>query len=158
MCKKLIIFCAIFFILSNVALADYFDDIKCHQHISTQPKLKLVYTNVSLFFYWYRCDNASIKFGDVKSDLVNYLFMSKWFFGKVVAIYGSEDINEVLRFLQKEHGGPFRIKNRTYTWLTNDKVIFVKRFSLHLAQVEILCRELYAKYYGDSYEEIKFHF
>ena len=118
---------------------------KCAEIGKPDDNLKLVYSNSVLETDWYEADSDSVSFGGVVSNKINYLFWHRQYYAKIVAIYGSDSINETLRYLRKKYGHPFQSKNRIYGWIADDKIILSRRFSLHLGQVEIYCRDLYEK-------------
>ena len=125
--------------------------LKCEQKIDDFDNLELAYTNITLDIKWYQADSDPTIDGKVVSGNVNLLFWNKLYYGKVISLYGTDAINNVLRHLQKENGNPIqRDRERVYQWITEDKIILIKRFSLHLGQVEAYCKELYEKRYDDQ--------
>ena len=136
----------VLFATSSVYGDDYFKGIVCEQDISTVKNLTPVYMNTLMTVTWYEKDDDHIAIGSVESERVNYLFWENKFYGKVIAIYGAENITEVLRFFQTKYGHSITIdKKRMTIWLTDDHVFRVTRFSFHLGLVEVLCREMFFK-------------
>lgn len=130
--------------------------------------MQLEYIDRTLSLKWYKIDNATATFGDIESNVVNYLFWDDKFYGKVCAIIGKDNINEILRYFKKEveriyadkpEGAVFKEptkgKDGSYVYIEPDRIIIVRRFSVHLGQVEILCRELFEKRTGMIEEEVK---
>ncbi len=122
---------------------DYFSGLACEQEISTVKELSPVYTNLTSYVL-YEKDGDHISIGDVESTLINYVFWEDKFYGKVIAICGAENFNEVLRYLQNTYGHPITIEQQRITmWMTPELVFRVKRFSYHQGQLDILCRDLF---------------
>ena len=66
------------------------------------------------------------------------------FLGIAIDIYKKDDYNELIRYFEKKYRTTIRSdKNKKLIWITDNEVIIVNRFTTHLAQVQILCKELY---------------
>ena len=123
--------------------------------------MELEHIDRTLAFKWYKIDGAKAKFGNVESEVVNYVFLQDKFYGKVCAIVGKDNINELLRYFSKEleriyeeqaemevFKQPVELRDRSYAFIKPDEVIIVKRFSVHLGEVQIICRDLFEKHIG----------
>jgi hypothetical protein len=137
----------------------YFDNFACGQPAPAAAGLQLEYTDIPRLLSWYRGANQRQDFGGVISDRVSYLFLNGQFYGKLCPIVGQDHINAVLRFFRQElerihaekpDAGAFRhpIERRDDSWVfvEPDVIVIVRRFSVHLGQVEILCRDLYERH------------
>ena len=150
MYKVLIIFVII--LSSTFANADYFRGIKCAQNVSEVEGLILDATKGTNFEKKeYRIKNDLIQIGEVKSNLISYLFWNDRFFGITIDIFKKEDYNKIIRYFNEKHGPVIRSdKNKSLIWLTENAVIIVNRFSTHLSQVQVLCRDLYNEMHGQT--------
>ncbi len=147
---------------------EYFEGIQCDQDISTVQGLELDHIGLTLAKEWYKKENETEVFGNVKSDIVNYLFLKKKFFGKVYAIIGKENINEILRYFTKEvehiyandeenrvFSKPIERRDGAWIFIEPEKIIIFKRYTVHLGQLEILCRSKYEEISGVGKFEVK---
>jgi hypothetical protein len=148
MYKLLIIFMLI--LSSTSANADYFRGIKCSQNVSEVDGLILDATKGANFEKKeYRIKNDFIQIGEVKSNLISYLFWNDRFLGIAIDIFKKDDYNKIIRHFNQKYGPVIRSdKNKSLIWLTDDAIIIVNRFSTHLAQAQVLCRELYNEMHG----------
>jgi hypothetical protein len=149
--------------LPKLSYGDYFDGIKCSQDISTIKYLELEYIDRSMTMKWYKIDNTRAKFGNVESDIISYIFWDNKFYGKECSIIGKDAINMVLRFFKEQveasyedkpelqvFAHPIQRKDGSWVFLKADEVIIIRRFSVHLGQVQILCRKLWENITGLS--------
>ncbi len=144
--KTLILALFIFGItISTVHGDDYFKEFVCEQDISTSKDLTPVYMNTSMTITWYEKDGGdTIMIGDFRTELVDYIFWKGTFYGKTIAIAGAENINTVLRFLQDSYGQPVsNFKKNVTLWRTDTYVFHLTRFSYHLSQMDILCKDMF---------------
>jgi len=145
--------------------ADYFGDIICDQSIATIKDYELEYANPTFAVKWYKIGDTKQKFGTIESNIVNYLFLEGKFYGKVFGIIGKDNINGILRFFKEElkrvyeaensskiFVDPIRRRDGSWLYMKPNQVVIVSRFSLHLGQVQILCREAWENYTGNFQE------
>ena len=163
---KKFIFIAIILSFGFQAYADYFDGLICEQNLPTSKHFSMEFGDPSLTLRYYKIDGAVARFGDVETDIVNYLFWNNKFYGKICAIIGNENINEILRYFTREIETlyanqpdnsifiqPIKRKDGSWLFIEPTKVIIVHRYSVHLGQVEILCKDLWEKISGIHYRE-----
>jgi hypothetical protein len=139
------------------------------------PELKypdVLYVDETFTFYWYKSNNTHERIGCIDSEYTSYIFLNDRFFGKVYAITGNDNINKVLRFFTDELEAlykddpknsvlknPLHRKDGSWLFVIPGKIVIIRRYSLHLARVEILCKELWEKRKGitdkmiDNYKE-----
>lgn len=141
------------------AHGDYFDGFACGQALPAG--LQLEYTDIPRLLTWFTAPDPRQDLGGVISGHVSYLFWDGRFYGKVCPIVGQHQINAVLRFFRQElkriytgqpEAGAFRhpVERRDDAWvfIQPELIVIVRRFSVHLGQVEILCRDAYERRTG----------
>ena len=148
-------------LLPQLTKADYLNRFKCHQNISTIENASLEFIQVESNMKWYKIGNSIAKFGEVESSIVSYMFLGGVFYGEEVGIIGNENINKLLRYFKKKvetvykdqneflvFTRPIERKDGSWVFIMPDEVIIIRRFSVHLCQVQVLCRDLWAEYAG----------
>ena len=152
--KQLIIYIVIILLTPLISQADEKQFI-CGNKYTEKTNLKLVYTNTIFDINWYELDRDSFQFEKYTSNRINYLFLKDKYYAKVISIFGSENITEVLRYLNSNFGSPYRNDKKVFGWMKGDTIILHRRFSLHLSQVEIYCIDMYLKRYDKNIDEIQ---
>lgn len=93
----------------------------------------------------YRKETDQITIGEVTFSGISYLFLHNKFYGIAIDIISEDDFNKTIRYLGNKYGSVYRYKEKKESWwFTADEVIIVKRFSTHLAQLQIFCRKMFA--------------
>ena len=147
----------------QISNGEYLSRFQCRQNISTIKNAIPEYTQLEARMTWYKIDEPLVKFGSVESDIVSYKFWGDYFYGMEVGIVGKENINELLRYFKKEaeriynnnadlemFSKPIRNKGDEWLFLMPNEVIILKRFSVNLGQLEVVCRARYFKFIGVS--------
>lgn len=150
------------FILTFIPLntkAEYLNRFQCRQNISTIENATLEYIKLGSSMTWYRLENSKMKFGDFESDIVSYMFWGDIFYGIEIGVIGNENISNLIRFFHHESVRiyknepdleiftyPAERKDGSWVYIFPDEVVIVRRFSVHLGQVQVLCRDLWAEH------------
>lgn len=139
-----VIICVLFW-LSPFAEArgDDFHNKRCGEPIKNRQDLTLATVDViNPSFETYEKENDRIKVGTIDSNLVRYVYIDKKFYGVKIPVVNAENINNAIRDFQANHGHYVRgEKSGTGFIVGNDRVIVINRFSHHLAQVSIYCKD-----------------
>lgn len=152
--KRLIVYIAIILLAPLISQADD-TQFFCGDKYIEKANLKLVYINTTFDVNWYELNKDSFQFGKYTSNRINYLFVKDEYYAKVISILGSDNITEVLRYLNSNLGSPYRNDKKVFGWMKGDTIILHRRFSLHLSQVEIYCIDMYLKKYDKKLDEIQ---
>lgn len=138
--------CFLFVLLLGMLspLSAFAAESPCHEHIDGFEGLTEVGgyahpTDIKI----YDLPGDTISFGDVQSDLIVNLFYRDKYYGKIASFNGVDSYNQTIRLFQKQYGQPVTSPGHDIIWLTDDDVIYVRRFSYHLFEVGIFCRGLY---------------
>lgn len=134
-----------FFIVPHVYAID---ECECGQKVPENQGLNLVYLSVRMDLEWYSKEKDQAKFEDIVIKRVNYLYWNKKYYATIVPIYGSENINEILRQLKEKYGPPIHLHGSDKIWINEGRIITFQRFSLHLGQTGIVCEDLLKKRLG----------
>jgi hypothetical protein len=147
-------------LLSISVSASYGVDIagfNCGQSKNDIPQLEAEFIDKNFVVSWYKAPVNSIHFGNVKPLTASYLFLGKKFYGTTYSIVGKEDIISTLRYLDDRlkiiykdeiETNPLSHPLRTghyWIFIHPQKVYFLKRYSVHVATLEILCRDMWEK-------------
>lgn len=157
--KRLFITILILLNVSSIVYGEDINGIKCGTNISELKHLEVEYITTTFETKWYKDKKNETKFGTVEPATSNYIFCRDEYYGKVYSIVGKDNINEVLRYFIKEiehiyekipdkkiFAHPIKRKDGSFVFLEPEKAIIVRRFSLHLGQVSVLCRDLWEKF------------
>ncbi len=138
------LFVAMLILYPNIGFSDYFKGFQCSQAISEMAGLKLDMADSTFTKKEYRREGDNIKLGPVVSNYVSYLSLDDKFYGISVDIIGKENINAVWRWLAGVYGPVIRSdRNRKSIFYNDNIVIIATRFSTHLGQVRIFCKDMY---------------
>jgi len=138
----------VFFSIVRVGFCDYFNDISCSDNLSDYDDFTYVYLADDFHTEFYTKVDAKIKFGDHMFNKVLYIFKDKKFYGKQIPVCSNQEFHDLLRYFQKTYGDISYSKKHSYGWMLDDKWIFIKRFSYHLGEVNIVCRKQFEKILG----------
>ena len=132
--------------------------VNCGSNISEYPNLEIEYTDLSFSYKWCKTDDQTIKFGDVETLTSNLLFWNDQFFARVYSVVGNDNINRVLRYFKNElekkwqekpeaefFKYPVQRKDKTWVFIEPDRVVRLVRYSVHLSQIEVLCKSMWEK-------------
>ncbi len=148
-------------LLPQVTQANYLNRFKCRQNISTIKNASLEFIQVESNMKWYKIGDSVAKFGEVESNIVSYMFLGGVFYGEDIGIIGNDNINKLLRYFRNKVETLYKDQNKfavftrqierkdgSWVFIMPDEVIIIRRFSVHLGQVQVLCRDLWAEYAG----------
>lgn len=148
MIKKIVYFVTtviLMFSVSGAAGADC--DFECGHEVKNYDNLKLAYINATFNTEWYELKSYSERIGEITAKKVNFIFWNKKYMGRVIPLFGSDQINYALRHFKKIYGDSHKnIQEKYYLWMTADEIINVRRFSLQLGQIEIYCRQYFEEW------------
>lgn len=120
----------------------YIGDLKCRQNVNSIDGLILEYMNPTMSMQWHKIDDEDYEIFNVKFAHGNYVFRGPATFAKVATVQGKDKIHHLLRSFQKKYGSLERVKGEhSCIWETEERTILLRRFSVHLGQVEIYCRD-----------------
>ena len=144
------------FVFLTNALCTDLDGINCGQTIDTLKDIEIEYIDPTFTYEWCVVPNPKGSFRDVEVAKESYLFLHKKFYGKILAITGNDDLNQILRRLRSDLTGkyennttapifanPINRKEGSWVFIEPDQVIIYKRYSVHLGEIEILCRKMW---------------
>lgn len=129
----------------------------CGQRKNNFPQLEVEFIDKNFAISWYKAPVESIQFGNVKPLTASYLFLGKKFYGTTYSIVGKEDIISTLRYLNDRlkiiykdelETNPLSHPLRTghyWIFIHPHKVYYLKRYSVHVATLEILCKDMWEK-------------
>lgn len=157
---------AILFLIVSTSYGVEAFEIECGQNISALQHLEIEYINTMFAMKWYKAPIDSISFGKVTPVFANYLFLNSKYYGKSYTITGNDNINYALNHLKKEleisysndkenTPSDFPVhKNHYWTFIHPKKVIILKRYSVHTATIEIICRTIWENHDFQNFTEI----
>jgi hypothetical protein len=135
-----------------------FDGFNCGQAIDTINNVEIEYIDPTFTYKWCAVHNPKNRFRDIEVAEESYLFLKDKFYGKILAITGKDNLNALLRHLKKNLTGkyeenvndnffqhPIDFKDGSWVFIEPDQVIIYKRYSVHLGQIHILCRDMWEK-------------
>ena len=114
----------------------------CQEEMASIPELTSVSIAGAYTLYERKSDYAS--FGPLESNLVTYVAWRNTYYGTIIPICGEDVFHAVMRSFENSalYGQPIsNNKTRTIVWLSDPFVFRLTRFSYHLGQLEVLCRE-----------------
>lgn len=141
------------FTFSIIGCAVKTSQVQCGQTISSISQAEIEYVDKTFTIKWLKAPVESIQFGTVKPVTASYLFLGSEYYGKAYTIVGKDNINKVLEHFSEEvkniyqddaKSNPFAYPtNKGHFWLFfhPEKVIILKRYTVHTAQIEVLCRD-----------------
>ena len=131
----------LFFIFLNLFLyagksySDYLSEIYCEDKVSDHEELEIEgFKDTLLKVALYKRAKDSIKIGDLKFDIINYIFEENRYIGKSIPVVKKDVINQLLETLDKEHKLIEKQDDkRELLWITKEgEFVVFKRYSMQL--------------------------
>ena len=142
----------LFFIFLNLFLyagksySDYLSEIYCEDKVSDHEELEIEgFKDTLLKVALYKRAKDSIKIGDLKFDIINYIFEENRYIGKSIPVVKKDVINQLLETLDKEHKLIEKQDDkRELLWITKEgEFVVFKRYSMQLGELFIYCHYYY---------------
>lgn len=127
---------------SSRADQEFLPRFACQEAMTNIPELTAV--SIVGAYTVYEQDGDHVSFGPLESDLVTYVAWKGTYYGTIIPICGEDMFHAVLRSFENttRYGHPISNNTtRTIVWLSDSFVFRLTRFSYHLGQLEIFCRE-----------------
>ena len=157
----------IFCTFSIIGCAVKTNKIQCGQTISAISQPEIEYIDKTFTLKWFKAPTESIYFGDVKPVTASYIFLGSKYYGQAYTIVGKDNISAVLEYFSKKvkefykddaESNPFAhptSKGHFWFFFQPEKVIILKRYTVHTAQLEVLCRDRWEQLGYKNIIEIK---
>lgn len=149
------------FLITSESHSSFLESSQCNQKISDLSGHRHIHSNLVTQQNWYEVDGTKFKISEVESDVVAFKFWGSSFYGIEIGITGKDKINHVLRYLKAKaekiymndpensfFSNPITNSDHEYGFVFPSEVVILKRFSVNLGQVEVICRDQYFKFEG----------
>lgn len=137
----------ILFAISYPAFAgDLTSGVDCNGTMPIPENYEVESLDKHLIDTFYTIPGEEVSFENESAQHINYVYQDDEFLYKLVSLYGNDNIQATMRYLQKEYGhGHLSTKDSYRFWFSRDHVFSAKRYDLHLAKLIILCRDTFTE-------------